>query len=81
MNFRSFCIFTYIHVFLSNNKIVNTDLLVGFIEENSAKWLEPIKLQAFDRDIGLNSVIVYEIVGSDYLVDYFKIENNCVLNI
>lgn len=59
----------------SNNKIVNNNMLVGFIEENSAKWLESIKLQAVDRDIGLNSAIVYEIIGADYLADYFTIDN------
>lgn len=64
----------------TSNKILNNNLLVGFIEENSAKWLEPIKLQALDRDIGINSAIVYEIIGGDYLTDYFTIDNKTVLN-
>lgn len=58
-----------------NNKKIANNLLVGYIEENSAKWLESIKLQAVDRDIGINSMISYEIIGGDYLTDYFKIDN------
>jgi hypothetical protein len=59
----------------SNYNILNNNFLVGYIEENSPKWLESIKLQAVDRDVGLNSVIVYEIVESDYLWDFFTIDN------
>ena len=36
-----------------NNKKIANNILVGYIEENSAKWLESIKLQAVDRDIRL----------------------------
>ena len=44
--------------------------------ENSAKCLEPIKLQAVDRDIGINSAIVYNwiIININYLTDYFTIK-------
>lgn len=52
------------------------NILVGFIEENADAWLETIRLQAFDRDIGLNGQIVYEIVDGDYFHDYFTIDAN-----
>lgn len=35
----------------------------GYIEENSSEWLEKIKLQANDDDIGVNAHVVFEIVG------------------
>ena len=55
----------------NNNNFSN--FLVGYIEENSLKWHEPIHLQAVDRDIGKNGAIIYEIVDGDFLVDHFKI--------
>ena len=58
----------------SNNTLGARDnILVGFIEENSFKWLEPVRLQAVDQDIGRNGAIVYEIVDGDFLVDHFFI--------
>jgi cadherin 23 len=50
------------------------NVIVGFIEENSAKWLEPIRLQAIDRDVGLNGEVIYEIVDGDYMQNLFKID-------
>lgn len=53
--------------------------LIGFIEENTDKWFEPIRLQAFDRDLGLNGLIEYEIdeslTASEPFVNYFRINN------
>ena len=58
----------------TNNNNNFSNVIVGFIEENSLKWLEPIHLQAVDRDIGKNGAIIYEIVDGDFLVDHFKIQ-------
>lgn len=52
--------------------------LIGFIEENAHKWFEPIRLQAFDRDLGLNGLVEYEIESSnasDPFAGYFTINN------
>ena len=51
----------------------NSNMLVGFIEENSFKWIEPVRLHAVDRDIGKNGAVVYEIIDGDFLIDHFKI--------
>ena len=62
---------------LSNStNTTNNNILIGFIEENSSKWIEPIRLQAVDRDIGLNGIVAYDIVDGDYMMDYFKIDRN-----
>ena len=62
---------------LSNStNTTNNNILIGFIEENSSKWIEPIRLQAVDRDIGLNGIMAYDIVDGDYMMDYFKIDRN-----
>ena len=62
---------------LSNStNTTNNNILIGFIEENSSKWIEPIRLQAVDRDIGLNAIVAYDIVDGDYMMDYFKIDRN-----
>lgn len=59
---------------LSNSNSSNTtNILIGYIEENSSEWIEPIKVQAFDRDIGLNGIIEYDIVDGDCFKEYFKI--------
>jgi hypothetical protein len=49
--------------------------LIGFIEENTEKWFEPIRLQAFDRDLGLNGMIEFEIdtSSSSEFADYFQV--------
>lgn len=49
--------------------------LIGFIEENTEKWFEPIRLQAFDRDLGLNGMIEFEIdaSSSSEFADYFRV--------
>lgn len=57
---------------LNQNK---SNILIGYIEENSAIWQESIKLQALDRDIGLNGVIEYEIIDGECFKEYFQIEN------
>ena len=60
---------------LKKKKTTNSSYsLIGVIEENSSKWIEPIRLQALDQDLDFNSQIVYEIVESDFLVDYFAID-------
>ena len=48
--------------------------VVGLIEENSAKWLEPVRLQTVDRDLGDNAIVSYEIIAADIFMDYFNIE-------
>lgn len=59
---------------LKSSFISGDNILIGFIEENSREWIEPIKLIAYDRDIGLNGQFKFEIVDGDYLVDYFAID-------
>jgi len=62
---------------LSNStNTTNNNILIGFIEENSSKWIEPIRLQAVDRDIGLNGIVAYDIIDGDYMMNYFKIDRN-----
>ncbi|RNA00245.1 cadherin-23 [Brachionus plicatilis] len=51
------------------------NLKIGWIEENSATWLEPVKVQAFDRDIGKNGAVTYEIIEGDCFKEYFIISN------
>lgn len=57
----------------------NLPTLIGFIEENTDKWFEPIRLQAIDRDLGLNGLVEYEIdeteTPNDPFVAYFRINN------
>ncbi len=45
------------------------------IEENNKEWIEPIRLNAFDRDLDQNGRIVYEIIQADLLSDYFRIDS------
>jgi hypothetical protein len=56
----------------------SNNILVGFIDENSFAWTEPIRLQAFDRDAGLNGMVAYNIIDGDYFLDYFTIINNSI---
>lgn len=58
----------------TNATNISNNIIVGFIEENSAKWLEPIRLQAVDRDNGLNGEVIYEIIDGDFMKDFFKID-------
>jgi cadherin 23 len=64
----------------TNTSNISNNIIVGFIEENSVKWIEPIRLQAVDRDNGLNGEIIYEIIDGDYMKDFFKIDEitNCI---
>ena len=39
----------------------------GLIEENSRKWLENVKLQSIDNDIGINGAVVYKIMDGDFV--------------
>ncbi|CAF0900840.1 unnamed protein product [Brachionus calyciflorus] len=57
------------------NKIDSNNYLIAWIEENSSKWLEQVKIQAFDRDKGKNGMIEYEIIEGDCFKDYFTINN------
>ena len=57
-----------------NNTNISNNIIFGYIEENSAKWLEPIRLQAVDRDIGLNGEVIYEILNADFMQEYFRID-------
>jgi hypothetical protein len=56
-----------------------TNTLIGFIEENTNVWFEPIRLQAFDRDIGVNGQIEFEISSDEgdlpLFKGYFHIDN------
>ena len=58
----------------TNATNISNNIIVGFIEENSAKWLEPIRLQAVDRDNGFNGEVIYEIIDGDFMKDFFKID-------
>lgn len=49
------------------------NFFTGLIEENSIKWLENVKLQSFDHDIGMNGAVVYKIVDGD-CIDKFSID-------
>lgn len=58
------------------SKSNETNFLVGWIDENSSKWLESVKVKALDRDIGKNGQVVYEIIEGDCFKEYFDINNN-----
>lgn len=60
---------------IAKNKAANNLSLIGVINENSAKWIEPIRLIAVDSDDKKNGEIVYEIIDGDFLVDRFAIDN------
>lgn len=51
------------------------NILIGYIEENTNKWLESIRLQAFDRDLGLNSQIEFEIEADEPFRHLFRVNN------
>lgn len=56
----------------------STHTLIGFIEENQSNWFEPIRLQAFDRDIGMNGLIEYTIAsdeGDIFFRDLFIVDS------
>jgi hypothetical protein len=65
-----------------NNNLINlyslkneTKFLIGYIEENSDKWIESVRFQAVDRDIELNAKINYSIEDADYkFSSYFEID-------
>jgi hypothetical protein len=66
-----------------NNNLLNlyslkneTKFLIGYIEENSERWIEQVRLQAVDRDAELNAKIVYSIASAEFnFADYFDIDN------
>ena len=60
---------------IAKNKAANNLSLIGVIDENSSKWIEPIRLLAIDKDDKNNGDIVFEIIDGDFLVDRFTIDN------
>lgn len=64
---------------LQHNESNLNNMLIGYIHENSQQWIQPIKLQATDRDMGPNAAIKYEIVDGDFFVDYFEINMNMIV--
>jgi len=57
----------------------SNSILIGYIQENTQQWIQPIRLQATDRDVGQNAAIKYEIVDGDFFVDYFDIDMNTIV--
>ncbi len=51
----------------------NNNFFTGLVEENSIKWLENVKLQSLDYDIGLNGAVDYTIIDGD-CIDKFTID-------
>lgn len=63
---------------LKTSSMNSTDgkYLIGYIEENAAKWIECVRLQATDRDIDLNGQIEYQVESAEfYFKEYFEITN------